>query len=49
MEINLHFVLFEELQEKPEADVAAARIVVIRSNNSDLALERGTEGLHPLE
>jgi hypothetical protein len=50
MEIRLHFVLFEELQEKPDGSGAVARIVVIReSKNTDLALEEGAAGFHPLE
>jgi hypothetical protein len=50
MEIRLHFVLFEELQEKPESSGAVARIVVIReSKNTELALDEGTAGLRPLE
>jgi hypothetical protein len=47
MEINLNFVLFEELQEK--ADGAVARIVIIReSKDANLALE-GAAGFYPLE
>jgi hypothetical protein len=50
MEINLHFILFEELQEKADGGGAVARIVVVReSRNMDLALEEGTTGFHPLE
>jgi len=50
MEINLHFVLFEELQEKPDGGGAVARIVVVREGrNPDLALEEGTSSFHPLE
>ena len=50
MEINLHFILFEELQEKADGGGAATRIVIVReSKNSDLALEEGTAGFRPLE
>ena len=50
MEIRLHFVFFEELQEERDSSGAVARIVVIReSKNTDLALEEGTAGLYPLE
>lgn len=48
MEINLNFVLFEELQEKE--DGAVARMVVIReSKDADSAFEEGTADLHPLD
>jgi hypothetical protein len=48
MEINVNFVLFEELQEKE--DGAVARIVVIReSKDANLALEEGSPGFYPLE
>ena len=50
MEIRLHFVFFEELQEQTDSSAPVARIVVIReSKNTDLTLEEGTAGLHPLE
>jgi hypothetical protein len=50
MEINLHFILFQELQERPDSGWAVARIVVVReSKNPDLTLEEGTAGFHPLE
>jgi hypothetical protein len=50
MEINLNFVFFEELPEKPDSGGAVARIVVIReSKDSDLALEEGAAGFYPLE
>jgi hypothetical protein len=50
MEINLNFVLFEELQEKADGSGAVARIVIIReSRDSNLALEEGTSGLQSLE
>jgi hypothetical protein len=48
MEINLNFVLFEELQEKE--DGAVARIVVIReSKDADSVFEEGTADFHPLD
>lgn len=50
MEINVNFVLFEELTEKPEGSSAVARIVVIReSKDANLALEEGASGFYPLE
>jgi hypothetical protein len=50
MEVNLHFVLFEELQEKPDCGGVVARIVIVReSKNPDLALDEGAAGFHPLE
>ena len=40
IEINLNFVLFEELQENPENHGLVTRIVVIRQNkNSTTALD----------
>ncbi|HET7258684.1 MAG TPA: hypothetical protein VFI75_03120 [Candidatus Acidoferrum sp.] len=40
IEINLNFVLFEELQENPEHHALVTRIVVIRqSKNSAAALD----------
>lgn len=32
MEININFVLFEELKEKPDGSGAEARIVIIRES-----------------
>lgn len=50
MEININFVLFEELQEKPDDSRAVARIVVIReSKDANLPLEEGAPGFYPLE
>lgn len=50
MQICLHFVLFEELQEKPNGSGALAHIAVIReSKNSGFGLEEDTAGFHPLE
>jgi hypothetical protein len=50
MEINLNFVLFEELQENGDGSRAVARIVIIReSKDADFALEEGAAGSHPLE
>ena len=50
MEINLNFVLFEELQEEADRSGAVARIVVIReSKDADFALEEGTADFYPLE
>jgi hypothetical protein len=50
IEINLNFVLFEELQEKPDSAGALTRIVVIReSKNSDSALDDGAANFYPLD
>jgi|HubBroStandDraft_3_1064219.scaffolds.fasta_scaffold808885_2 hypothetical protein len=50
IEINLHFFLFEELQEQPDGSGAVARIVIVReSKNADLAFDEGAAGLYPLE
>jgi hypothetical protein len=50
MEVNLHFVLFEELQEKPDGGGTVARIVIVReSKNPDLGLEEGAAGFYPLD
>ncbi len=50
MEIQLNFVLFEELQEKANGSEAVARIMIVReSKNADAALEEDTTGSHPLE
>jgi hypothetical protein len=50
MEIQLNFVLFEELQEKADSSEAVARIMIVReSKNADVAFEEGTTGPHPLE
>jgi hypothetical protein len=50
MEIQLNFVLFEELQEKASGSEAVARIMIVReSKNADVALEEGTTGRHPLD
>jgi hypothetical protein len=50
IEINLNFVLFQELQEKPDGGGAVARMVIVREGkNSDLALEEDAAGFHPLE
>ena len=40
MEINLNFVLFEELREKPDGNVAETRVLIIReSKELDSALD----------
>jgi len=50
MEINLNFVLFEELQEQADGGGAVARIVIVREGkDADLALEDGATGFDPLE
>jgi hypothetical protein len=50
MEIQLNFVLFEELQQKANANEAVARITIVRESKSvDVALEEGGTGPHPLE
>ena len=49
MEINLNFVLFEELQEKADSNEAVARIVIVReSKDPGLALEGGRASFFPL-
>ncbi len=32
MEINVNFILFEELREKPDGGGAEARVVILREN-----------------
>ena len=50
MEIQLNFVLFEELQEQANGSEAVARIIIVReSKNADAALEEGPTEPHPLE
>jgi hypothetical protein len=50
MELNLNFVLFEELREKTDSSGAVARIVVIReSKGTDFALEEGATDFYSLE
>jgi hypothetical protein len=50
MEIQLNFVLFQELQEKTNGSEAVARITIVReSKNADVALEEGATGPDPLE
>jgi len=50
MEIQLNLVLFEELQEKANANEAVARITIVReSKTADAALEEGMTGPHPPE
>jgi hypothetical protein len=50
MEIQLNFVLFEELQEKANGNEAVARMTIVReSKNADVAFEEGTAGPLPLE
>jgi hypothetical protein len=50
IEINLNFVLFQELQEKPDSDGAVTRIVIVRgSKDPNLALEEGATDSHLLE
>lgn len=45
MEINLNFVLFEELRDKPDGSGAEARIVIIReSKDADSALNSAPPG-----
>lgn len=39
IEINLNFVLFEELQENPENHGLITRIVVIRQNKNSATLD----------
>lgn len=50
MELNLNFVLFEELPEKEDRSGAVARIVVIReSKDASFALEEDATDFYPLE
>lgn len=50
MEIQLNFVLFEELQEEANGSEAVARIMIVReSKNADVAFEEDATGPHPLE
>ena len=50
MEIQLNFVLFEELQQKANGSEAVARITIVReSRNGDVAFKEGTAGPLPLE
>ena len=50
MEINLNFVLFEELQEATDSGKAVARIVIVREcKDANQVLEEGTAGFLPLE
>ena len=49
MEINVNFVLFEELREKPDGG-AEARIVILReSKNVDSALDSAGAGFESPE
>ena len=50
MEINLNFVLLEELKEKPDGSGAEARIVILRgSKDADSALNSADAELESLE
>jgi len=49
MEINVNFVFFEELRDKPETDGDVMRIVVLRGKNADVSLDAETIGFLPLE
>lgn len=50
MEININFVLFEELKEKPNGIGAEARIVILRqSKDVDSAPDSGSADFHSLE
>ena len=50
MEINLNFVLFDELQEEPDSSRVVARIVVIReSKDTNLAFEGDAAGIDLFE
>lgn len=45
MEINVNFVLFEELRDKPDGSGAEVHIVILRgSKGVDCALEDGAIG-----
>jgi len=49
IEINLNFVLFEELQENPEHHGLVTRIVVIRQNKNSAAALDDSAADEPLE
>ncbi len=50
IEVNVNFVLIEELQEPSEDARALTRIVVIRQNgHSDFALDGNAENFYGLE
>ena len=50
MEINVNFVFFEELQEKPQGSDDMVRIVVLRqSQDAKLALDDGGATFFPLD
>jgi len=50
MEINVNFILFDELKEKPDNGGATTRIVVLRDDKSlDLTLEEGATDPNGLE
>lgn len=50
MEVNLNFVLFEELKEKPDGGAAEARIVILRqSKDVDSALDSAAADFDSLE
>ena len=49
IEINLNFVLFEELQENPENHGLVTRIVVIRQNKNSAAAIDNNVADEPLE
>lgn len=50
MEINLNFVLFEELKEKSDGSGAEAHIVIFReSRDGDSSLEDSDTDFHSLE
>ena len=48
MEINVNFVLFEDLEERPDGAVETHIVIVLQSNDPSSALEEGAAdfGLH---
>ena len=45
MEINLNFILFEELKDKPEGGTETRIVIIRQSADVDSALEDGAAGL----
>ena len=50
MEVNVNFIFFEELQDKPEESGDLLRIVVVREGeNAGAALEDNSPDFFPLQ
>ena len=49
MEINLNFVLFEELKEKPEGGAEAHIVILRESKDMDSAWDSASSGFHSSE